>query len=48
MANDMHKKDRPWTKTARGRKEVTMVTQRGMKIYIKRQKTKQNKMGNEN
>ena len=44
MANDMHKKDRPWTKTARGRKEVTMLTQRGMKnIYKKtKNKTKQN------
>lgn len=30
------------------RKEVTMVAKRGMKNKFKGQKTKQNKMGNEN
>ena len=42
----MHKVERPSTKTACGRKEVTMIAKRGMKN--KGQKTKQNKMGNEN
>lgn len=44
----MHKVERPSTKTACGRKEVTMVAKRGMKNKFKGQKTKQNKMDNEN
>ena len=43
----MHKVERPSTKTACGRTEVTMVAKRGMKNKFKGQKTKQ-KMGNEN